>query len=109
MLLPVLRDWIASWELGASSEAVYIEAQSILFQHIQQASTERESWIEELIAAHEQGARAESPQAQLHLRQRIAAILTQENWQTLATIAALDIEQRVRKRAQAHVESKTTG
>ncbi|MGF1522694.1 MAG: hypothetical protein ACFBSF_10315 [Leptolyngbyaceae cyanobacterium] len=107
VLLPVLRDWIVSWELGASFEAVSIEAQSLLFQHIQQASAAQESWIEDLIAAHEQGTRAEHPQAQLQLRERLAEILTQENWQALATVAAQDIEKRVWQRSQTQVETPT--
>lgn len=104
MLLPVLREWIGSWELGASFEAVYIEAQALLFQHIQQASAARASWLEELITAHEQGTRAESPQAQLRLRQKLATILTQEDWQALATVAAQDIETRVGQLAQTQIE-----
>lgn len=100
VLLPALRDWIVSWNLGASFEAVYIEAQSLLFHHIQQASAAHESWIEELIAAHEQGTRAEHPQAQLQLRERLAEILTQENWQALATAAAQDVEKRILQLSQ---------
>lgn len=104
MLLPVLRNWLVSWELGASFEAVYIEAQSLLFHHVQQASTAQESWIEELIATHEQGTQAEHPQAQLQLRERLAEILTQENWQALATIAAQDMEKRILQRSQSQVD-----
>jgi hypothetical protein len=104
VLLPVLRNWLVSWDLGASFEAVYVEAQSLLFQHIQQASAVQESWIEELIAAHEQGTRAEHPQAQLQLRERLAEILTQENWQALATAAAQDMEKRILQLSQTQVD-----
>jgi hypothetical protein len=104
VLLPVLRDWIVSWNLGGSFEAVYIEAQSLLFQHIQQASAAQEGWIEELIAAHEQGTRAEHHQAQLQLRERLAEILTQENWQALATAAAQDVEKRILQLSQTQVD-----
>ena len=102
MLLPVLRDWIVSWELGASFEAVYIEAQRLLFQQIQQASAARENWIEELISAHEQGTRAEHSQKQL--RASLAEILTQENRQALARVAAQDMEKRILQHTQPQVE-----
>ena len=104
MLLPVLRDWLLSWELGASFEAVYIEAQGLLFRHIQKASAAQESWIEELISAHEQGTGAEHLHSQLQLRERLAKILTQENWQALAKVAAQDMEQRILQHSQAQAD-----
>lgn len=90
ILLPVLRDWMMSWELGASFEAAYVEAQTLLFQHIQQAVTAQEDWVQELASAYEQGTSAEHPPAQL--REKLAEILTQENWQTLAKVATQDME-----------------
>ena len=102
MLLPVLKQWLASWELGASFEVVYIEAQRLLFQQIQQASAARESWIEALIAAHEQGTREDYSQAQL--RKRLAEVLTSENWQALAQVAAQDAKKRVLQHSQAQIE-----
>lgn len=104
MLLPVLHDWLVDWELGASFEAVYIEAQSLLFQHVQQASAARESWVEELISAHEQGANAEPLHGQLCLREKLAEILQQEDWQALAKVAAQDMEKRILQHSQTQVE-----
>ena len=105
ILLPVLRDWMVSWELGASFEAAYIEAQTLLFQHIQQAATAQEGWVKELALAYEQGTRADYPPALL--RKRLADILTQENWQALAMVAAQDAEKRVLRHSQTQVELPT--
>ncbi len=105
MLLPVLRDWMVSWELGASFEAAYIEAQTLLFQHIQRAATAQESWVKELATAYEQGTRAEYPPALL--RKRLAEILTQENWQALAKAAMQDMEKRILQHAQLPAELPT--
>lgn len=102
ILLPVLRNWIASWGLGASFEAVYIEAQTVLFHRIQKASTAQEDWFEELSLAYQQGTRAEHPPEQL--RKRLTEILTQENWQALAKVAAHDAEKRVLQYSQVQVE-----
>ena len=102
ILLPVLRDWMVSWELGASFEAAYIEAQALLFQHIQRAATAQEGWVKELALAYEQGTRAEYPPAQL--RKRLTDILTQENWQALAKVATQDMEKRILQHAQTQVE-----
>lgn len=98
MLLPVLRNWMESWELGASFEAVYIEAQTVLFYRIQKASFAQEDWFEELSLAYAQGTRAKHPPAQLH--KRLTEVLTQENWQALAKVAAQDTEKRVLQNSQ---------
>lgn len=105
MLLPVLRDWMVSWELGASFEAAYIEAQTLLFHHIQQAAAAQEGWVKELASAYEQGTRAEHPPALL--RKRLAEILTQENWQALAKVATQDMETRILQHAQTQMELPT--
>jgi hypothetical protein len=104
MLLPVLRDWMMSWDLGASFEAVYVEAQQLLFQHIQQAAAAQENWIEELSSAYVQGTREEHPQAQL--RKKLTEILTKENWQALATVAVQE-ETRILQHSQTQVELLT--
>jgi len=98
MLLPVLRNWMESWELGASFEAVYIKAQTVLFYRIQKASFSQEDWFEELSLAYAQGTRAKHPPAQL--RKRLTEVLTQENWQALAKVAAQDTEKRVLQNSQ---------
>ncbi|MEO1621491.1 MAG: hypothetical protein AAFU53_10740, partial [Cyanobacteria bacterium J06632_3] len=100
MLLPVLRDWMSSWELGASFEAVYVEAQTLLFQQIQEASVAQEGWFEELSLAYKQNTQEEHSPAQL--RKRLAEVLTQENWQALAMVAAQDAEKRVLRHSQTH-------
>lgn len=105
MLLPVLRDWMAAWELGASFEAAYIEAQGLLFRQIQAASVAQERWFEELSLAYRQGTRTEYTQAQL--RKKLADILTQENWQALAKVATQDMEKRILQHAQMQVELPT--
>ena len=105
MLLPVLRDWMVSWELGASFEAAYIEAQTLLFHHIQQAAAAQEGCVIEIASAYEQGTRAEYPPAML--RKRLAEILTQENWQALAKVATQDMETRILQHAQIQTELPT--
>lgn len=102
MLLPVLRNWMESWGLGASFEATYIEAQTLLFYRIQKALFAQEDWFEELSLAYAQGTRAEYPPAQL--RKRLTEILTQENWQAIAKVAAQDVEKRVLQHSQTQVE-----
>ncbi|MEM8505705.1 MAG: hypothetical protein AAF716_21445, partial [Cyanobacteria bacterium P01_D01_bin.1] len=79
-----------------------IEAQTLLFYRIQKALFAQEDWFEELSLAYAQGTRAEYPPEQL--RKRLTEILTQENWQAIATVAAQDAEKRVLQHSQTQVE-----
>lgn len=99
ILLPVLRERLESCELGASFEAVYVEAQSLLFERIQQAAVAHESWIEALMVAHERDASVGREQ----VREKLGEILTLENWQKLAKVAAYEAEKQILKQAQVEI------
>ncbi|MEO1790731.1 MAG: hypothetical protein AAFR25_00725 [Cyanobacteria bacterium J06629_19] len=58
ILLPALHNWLMSWELGTNFKKVYIEAQTLLFQQIQQATATQKSWLEEFLSQDEQSAEA---------------------------------------------------
>lgn len=97
-----------SWELGRSLEAVYIEAQRRLFEHLQQPTPEQSTWLEALLAEAAQQPAAE----QGSLRQQEIAILAQmftaDDWQALAQTAAEEtakgiFQVRQREVAQAAV------
>lgn len=101
ILLPVLHDWLESWELGASFEAVYAEAQGLLFRHLQKEATGQSEWIEKLLTEHPQDALAGRQEERAHVKEQLADMLRQEDWQMLAKVAAQDMEKRILLRAQA--------
>ena len=88
ILLPELKAWLQSWGLGLSFEAVYIEAQRRLFEHLQQPTPEPATWLDALLA---EDARKIAPE-QKTVRSQAIAWLTQmfseADWQALAHTAA---------------------
>jgi hypothetical protein len=98
ILLPALHDWLASWELGLSFEAVYAEAQRLVYGHLVQATLMQAGWIEEVLAENEQG-------EQLRVRAKLSEMLQQEDWQVLAKVAAKDMEKRILARSQVRTDT----
>lgn len=98
MLLPGLKQWMLSWNLGASFEGVYAEAQRCIYEYLKQPSPTFHDWLEELLVEDEQ------PVAAMPVRARTASVLAQlftaEDWQRLATVAAEGMSQGVLKIAE---------
>lgn len=97
ILFPALHDWLNSWELGLSFEAVYAAAQRLVYGHLVQAMETQASWIEALLAEDDHA-------APVQVEERLAEMLEQEDWQVLAKVAAQDMEKRILHRAQVHSE-----
>ena len=93
ILLPALHDWLNSWELGQSFEAVYAEAQRLIYGHLVQAMETQSEWIEALLVVDEQTAR-------IQVKERLPKMLRQEDWLVLAKVAAQDMERRILHQAQ---------
>jgi len=97
ILLPEMKEWIASWQLGRSWEAVYMEAQQRLYQHMKQLTPEQADWIEALLAEHEQAI----PDGQKVLRAQaitwLAQLFSEEDWQAIATTAAQTVANDIRQ------------
>ena len=73
ILLPELKGWLESWQLGRSLEAVYMEAQQRLYGRLRHLTSEQTAWIEMLLAEDEQA----SPNAQKVVRAEAIAMLAQ--------------------------------
>ncbi|MBE9140681.1 hypothetical protein IQ254_26355 [Nodosilinea sp. LEGE 07088] len=88
ILLPELKGWLESWQLGRSLEAVYMEAQKCLYGHLRHLTPEQTAWIEVLLAEGEQA----SPNDQKVIRAEAIAMLAQmfttEDWQAIAHVAS---------------------
>ncbi|MGI8936254.1 MAG: hypothetical protein ACR2FS_19510 [Phormidesmis sp.] len=97
ILLPALHDWLDSWELGLSFEAVYAEAQRLVYGHLIQAMKTQASWIESLLSQDAQT-------APVQVKEKLAELLRPEDWQVLAKVAAQDMEKRILHRAQVEAE-----
>ena len=100
ILLPELKGWLQSWELGRSFEAVYTEAQRRIYGHLNQPTPEQTDWINALIAEDDQNL----PRSERKLRSQVvvmlASLLTQEDQQALADVAAKGMAQGVLQMVQ---------
>jgi hypothetical protein len=105
ILLPELQRWLQSWELGCSFEVVYTEARRRIYGHFQQPTVEQTDWIDGLIAEDDQNL----PRSERTLRAQVipmlSSILTQEDRQALADIAAQGMAQGVLQRVQVDTVS----
>lgn len=88
ILLPELKAWLQSWELGLSFEAVYIEAQRRLFEHLQQPTPEQTVWLEALLAEDAQKIAHEQKIVRSQAIAMLAQMFTEDDWQALAQTAA---------------------
>ena len=73
ILLPELKGWLESWQLGRSLEAVYMEAQKCLYGHLGNLTPEQTDWIKALLAEKEQAL----PDEQKVIRAEVIAMLAQ--------------------------------
>lgn len=100
ILYPELQEWLQSWNLGRSFEAVHTEARRLIYKHLHQPTPEQTDWINALIAEDDQNL----PRSERTLRSQVvpmlASLLTQEDQQILADVAAKGMAQGVLQMVQ---------
>ncbi|NEP58715.1 MAG: hypothetical protein F6K31_17140 [Symploca sp. SIO2G7] len=105
ILYPELKTWIQSWELGRSFDAVYLQARKCICKRLQKPTPEQTDWITTLIAEDDQN----RPRSERPLRAQVipmlSALLTQEDRQALADIAAQGMAQGVLQMVQVESAS----
>lgn len=88
ILLPELKAWLQSWELGLSFEAVYSEAQRRLFAHLQQPTPEQAIWLDALLVEDSHPITPEQKPVRQQAIARLAQMFSEDDWQALAQTAA---------------------
>ena len=88
ILLPELKGWLESWQLGRSFEAVYMEAQKRLYGHLRHLTSEQMAWIEALLAETERALPDEQRVIRAQAVSMLAEMFTSEDWQAIADVAA---------------------
>lgn len=100
IVYPELEEWLQSWQLGRSFEAVHTEARRRISAHLRQPTPEQTEWINALIAEDDQNLPRSERRVRSQVVPMLSALLTQEDRQTLADIAARGIAQGVLQMAQ---------
>ena len=88
ILLPELKRWLESWQLGRSLETVYMEAQQRLYGHLRHLTPEQRAWIEMLLTEGEQALPNEQKVIQAEAIAKLAQMFTTEDWQAIAYAAS---------------------
>lgn len=88
ILLPELKGWLVSWQLGRSLEAVYMETQQRLYQHLKQLTPEQANWIEALLTEDEQALPDGQKVTRAQVITWLAQLFSEEDWQAIASTAA---------------------
>jgi hypothetical protein len=88
ILLPELKQWLESWQLGRSFEAVYMEAQRRLYKHLEQLTSEQQDWIEALLTEAEQAVPDEQKVIRAQATTWLAQLFTEEDWNAIAQAAS---------------------
>ena len=88
ILLPELKGWLESWQLGRSLEAVYMEAQQRLYGHLRHLTPEQTVWIEVLLAEGEQALPDDQRVVRAEAIAMLAQMFTTEDWQAIANAAS---------------------
>jgi hypothetical protein len=87
ILLPELKRWLESWQLGRSLEAVYMEAQKCLYGHLRHLTPEQAAWIEMLLAEGEQTLPNEQKVVRAEAIAMLGQMFTPEDWQSVGVAA----------------------
>lgn len=88
ILLPELKGWLVSWQIGQSLDAVYLEAQHCLYGHLRNLTPEQTAWMETLLADKEQAQPDEPQGVRADVVSLLAQIFTPDDWQAIANAAA---------------------
>ncbi|MBE9070136.1 hypothetical protein IQ260_26190 [Leptolyngbya cf. ectocarpi LEGE 11479] len=100
ILYPELKEWLQSWELGCSFDVVYRQARQLICKRLQHPTPEQTDWINVLIAEDDQNLPIEDRHLRSQVVPMLASLLTQEDQQTLADVAAKGMAQGVLQMVQ---------
>ncbi|MEO1404435.1 MAG: hypothetical protein AAFV72_24725 [Cyanobacteria bacterium J06635_1] len=108
ILLPELKIWLQSWDLGLSFEQVYLEAQRRLYENLKQLAPEQQTWMDALLDENDQRLPVEERVLRSQVVPMFLTLLTQDDWQSLADVAAQGMAQGVLQKAQQEITPPVT-
>lgn len=109
ILFVELNRWMQEWEIGAAFEATYTEARQLVRAHLKQPSPKLADWIEAVLEEDQQPEDTDKP-VRSQARAQLVLMMTDEDWKTLAQVAAAAAEEIVlsRMRTAGKTEQQTT-
>jgi hypothetical protein len=88
ILFSELRLWMEEWEIGISFEETYTVARQLVRSHLKNPSSNLNDWLEALLAEDRQTSVMAVRPVRTQTRERLSLMLTNDDWQRLAQVAA---------------------
>ncbi|MEO1620788.1 MAG: hypothetical protein AAFU53_07110 [Cyanobacteria bacterium J06632_3] len=109
ILFSELNRWMKEWDIGAAFEKTYTEARQLVRAHLKQPSPTLSDWIEAVLEEDKQLDDADKP-VRAQTRAQLTLMMTDEDWKTLAQVAATAAEEVVlsHMRTADKTEQQTT-
>ncbi|MEL6765391.1 MAG: hypothetical protein AAFO87_17420 [Cyanobacteria bacterium J06607_6] len=109
ILFVELNRWMKEWDIGAAFEETYTEARQLVRAHLKQPSPALADWIEAVLEEDKQSEDADKP-VRSQTRAQLVLMMTDEDWKTLAQVAAAAAEENVlsHMRSAGKTEQQTT-
>ncbi|MEO0646990.1 MAG: hypothetical protein AAFZ17_12655 [Cyanobacteria bacterium J06650_10] len=87
ILFVELNRWMKEWDIGTAFEETYTEARQLVRAHLKQPSPTLADWIEAVLKEDKQLDDADKP-VRSQTRAQLALMMTDEDWEVLAQVAA---------------------
>ena len=88
ILFVELERWITEWNIGIAFEETYTEAREIVRAHLKQPTPELTAWVEAVLTEDDTAQQPSDRHVRAKTKAQLLAMMTDENWLTLAQIAA---------------------
>lgn len=88
ILFVELERWMMEWDIGIAFEATYTEARERVRTHLKQPAPELAAWAEAVLIEADSTPPLSAQPARAQTRAQLLAMMTDEDWETLAQIAA---------------------
>ena len=97
ILFVELKQWMTEWDIGIAFEDTYTEARELIRAHLKQPTTELAAWVEAVLREDDSAQQLSDEPKPLRsqTRAQLLAIVTDEDWETLAQVAANAISESI--------------
>ena len=88
LLFSELKRWMTEWDIGVSFEATCTEARQLVRSHLKQPTPALKGWIEDVFAEDNKAQELIDKPSQAQSRVQLVLMLTSDDWENLANVAA---------------------
>ena len=107
ILFSELQQWIQEWNIGLSFEETYTKARELVRRHLKNPDPELQNWLQSLLTEDTQVQEINNMPIRTQTRDKLAQMLTEEDWIVLAKAAAKSISAGVLQLGQTKQQTIT--